>query len=523
MLASNPLGATLCVLTEAEGKTLPQARGSVYASMIDLLLDGWEHLRNDGNAPSLAQLLDIELLTRREARLALVQPLALAFQMRPDLEGDIPASMRDTEIEPWLRECLQAIGIDGRRAVEHVIPRLLVWMCRQGLLVADASGSEYAMRGNTLREYLAARVLAEQPHFPSKAYALAGDPRWRETLLLATGMLSRGHARHTAREFLRLLLETPNSGRNRLSSDPLLAAECLLEFESTGGPEVYMKVEAQERLQEIKGMSECPAAERVRAGLLLGHLGDPRFDTLLPPMVRVPGGQSMFGSNDGYEDEGPQQWIDVPAFAIGVFPTTNREYARFLAAHPEHPPPKYWYDHMYNNPAQPVVGVTWNDACDYCRWLTPRLRTSGVLPPMIEARLPLEIEWEKAASWDARRQLKRCYPWGDGWQPGAANTTEGRGTWVTAPTGCYPLGISPYGAHDTIGNVWEWTASEYASYPGALAPFHESGAYTLRGSSCASLPTNARSTYRSRLPANFWRYHLGFRIVLGRPLAATTG
>ena len=69
-----------------------------------------------------------------------------------------------------------------------------------------------------------------------------------------------------------------------------------------------------------------------------------------------------------------------------------------------------------------------------------------------------------------------------------------------------------------IGNVWEWMANEYANYPGAHTQFHEEGSYTLRGLSCISLPSNARCTYRSRLPASYWRYHLGFRIVIARPL-----
>ena len=91
---------------------------------------------------------------------------------------------------------------------------------------------------------------------------------------------------------------------------------------------------------------------------------------------------------------------------------------------------------------------------------------------------------------------------------------------MTSPVGSYPDGVSAAGLHDCIGNVWEWTASIYSNYPGAALKFHDPGMYTLRGSSCESLPKHARCTYRSRLPADYWRYHLGFRIALARPLNA---
>jgi gamma-glutamyl hercynylcysteine S-oxide synthase len=143
------------------------------------------------------------------------------------------------------------------------------------------------------------------------------------------------------------------------------------------------------------------------------------------------------------------------------------------------------------------------------------------LPPDTVVRLPLEAEWEKAASWDPQRQMKRRYPWGEEWANTRANTAAGRGAWTTAPVGCYPDGVSAYGLHDCIGNIWEWTASIYASYRGAAKSFQEPGKYTLRGSSCACQPTHARCTFRSLLPASYWRYHLGFRIVIARPLSDT--
>src|SRR5262249_39347200 len=277
-------------------------------------------------------------------------------------------------------------------------------------------------------------------------------------------------------------------------------------------PDRALRDEVRLRLMELIGSVDIMVALRIRAGTLLGRLGDMRFNAPLPPLIEVPGGPFLMGTPEGYDDEGPQQWVDLPGFAIGTYPVTNQEYAAFLSDRPVNRAPRYWYDSRLNKPSGPVVGVTWDDAVAYCAWLTERLDRAGLLPPGRLVRLPLEAEWEKAASWDPDRQAKRRYPWGDEWSSARANTGDGRGAWLTAPVGCYPDAVSYYGLHDCIGNIWEWTASTYASYPGAALVFSEPGSYTLRGSSCASTPTHARCTYRSRLPTSYWRYHLGFRI-----------
>jgi iron(II)-dependent oxidoreductase len=81
-----------------------------------------------------------------------------------------------------------------------------------------------------------------------------------------------------------------------------------------------------------------------------------------------------------------------------------------------------------------------------------------------------------------------------------------------------PRGASACGAHDMLGNVWEWTASVYASYPGAAHPFAECDRYVIRGGSCTLRPTHLRCSFRCRLPPHAWRSHLGFRVVIGAPL-----
>lgn len=528
-LASSPLGLALCILAHAGGHALPAARGAVLGRLADLLLDGWE----TGSAGLLAQVVGAGRPTGVEQRLGLLEPLALALQSEADQAAGQPGALSDAAAAMLLRGPLVALGVPA----EQASARLLDWCCDRGILARAGAQGDCTSAWPPLREYLAARALAAAPDFVERAASLGGDPRWHEPIVLAIAELGRERAPQAAGELFRRLIEradkparrpargAPTSAPQAAAEPPwsatLLAAACLLQLGSSEARVELLRVEARARLVELMQSRSCSLAARVRAGLLLGELGDPRFADLLPPLAHIPAGAFVLGAQGRYQDEGPAQRVNVPGFSIGLYPVTNQEYARFLADEPGCPPPRYWHDPRFNNPAQPVVGVTWHDASAYCGWLSERLALAGLLPAGMTVRLPLEVEWEKAASWDTRRRAKRRYPWGEEWSSARANTAEARGAWVTAPVGCYPEGVSPFGAHDMIGNVWEWMASVYASYPGSAAPFHEPKSYVLRGSSCVSLPKEARCTYRSRLPADYWRYHLGFRVVVASPLEAS--
>ncbi|MBV8940326.1 MAG: SUMF1/EgtB/PvdO family nonheme iron enzyme, partial [Solirubrobacterales bacterium] len=143
------------------------------------------------------------------------------------------------------------------------------------------------------------------------------------------------------------------------------------------------------------------------------------------------------------------------------------------------------------HPARPVIHVSWFEADAFAR-------AHG-------ARLPSEREWEKAASWDAAAGGARTYPWGeDPAVPGLHGNFDQleRGT---ADAGGYPAGDSPYGATDMIGQVWEWTASTFAGYPGFVAhPYREysevffgQGYRVLRGGSWATRARVATTTFRN--------------------------
>jgi formylglycine-generating enzyme required for sulfatase activity len=108
--------------------------------------------------------------------------------------------------------------------------------------------------------------------------------------------------------------------------------------------------------------------------------------------------------------------------------------------------PRFWRHEAFNNPAQPVVGVSWFEARAYCRWISAQTGE--------DFRLPSEAEWEAAA----RGREGRRYPWGDEFDPLRANTAETR-LKRTAPVGVFPAGDTPEGVTDLAGNVTEWTDS----------------------------------------------------------------
>lgn len=194
--------------------------------------------------------------------------------------------------------------------------------------------------------------------------------------------------------------------------------------------------------------------------------------------IRVPAGEFRFGED--------LQVIQLPAFEIARYPVTNVQYSKFLEANPQYPAPSYWKEREYprGKGLHPVVGVSLNDALAFCEWL--------------DCRLPSEEEWEKAA----RGTNGRTYPWGEDWQQGLyCNNWEAK-IGGSTPVNRYPQGAGPYGVWDMVGNVWEWTLTEYQG------PFM----HVLRGGSWREYGNFAvRSTKRSWLWLEEGRDDVGIR------------
>ncbi len=238
---------------------------------------------------------------------------------------------------------------------------------------------------------------------------------------------------------------------------------------------------------------------------------DGAVEYILPPICDVPTGSFLMGSDrrkDSHAsgDELPQHMVLLNVFQIGKHPVTVAEYACFVRAGHRDREPSQWQTQL-GRLHHPVDYVSWDDAIAYAKWLTD---CSG--QPW---RLPSEAEWEKAA----RGTDGRIYPWDDTFDISCANTKEGK-KGNTTPVGSYPSGVSPYGAMDMAGNVWEWTSSIYKPYPYNASDGRERAEPTknhvLRGGEWNSSAQRARVAcrdHRRSLNPDFGGFRLAVALI----------
>ena len=252
-------------------------------------------------------------------------------------------------------------------------------------------------------------------------------------------------------------------------------------------------------------------------------------------MVRVPGGVVPIGTDEisvAYDNERPAHAITLDPFWIDVHPVTNGEYLAFVEAggydDPAHwseegwawrqedglTAPKYWthseggWTERFMDrvvalaPNRPVVHICYWEADAYARWAGKRL--------------PTEAEWEAAASWDPETGKKGLFPWGDD-APTANHGNLDALLFETTEIGSYPAGVSAAGCWGMLGDVWEWTSTDFHGYPGyETFPYPEysevffgSEYKVLRGGSWASRFGAVRNTFRN------WDYPIRRQIFSG--------
>jgi formylglycine-generating enzyme required for sulfatase activity len=193
------------------------------------------------------------------------------------------------------------------------------------------------------------------------------------------------------------------------------------------------------------------------------------------------------GSETGRPDERPVRPVQVVAFLLGLTPITNGEYARFVEER-RVPAPPFWHSAGFDDPLQPVVGVTWFEAVAFGEWLSQTY--GGVW------RLPSEAEWERAA----RGGLDgAATAWGDTLPDGEIPEGVLAGPWRVGqgtPNG--------FGLYDMGTIVHEWCRELYPGSPPRRASRGGSWRHHVRWSSPSA---------RSSLPPERRYADYGFRVL----------
>jgi formylglycine-generating enzyme required for sulfatase activity len=237
-------------------------------------------------------------------------------------------------------------------------------------------------------------------------------------------------------------------------------------------------------------------------------------------MVLIPGDTFRMGSPDDEPereaDEGPQHEVAVPTFLMGRYPITQAQYEAVMATNPA---TQYDTD-RFVAPNQPVVGVSWDNAVEFC----DRLAQQTSRP----YRLPSEAEWEYAC----RAGTATPFYFGKTLTTEVANYA-GSYTYADGPKGENRNGTTPvdhfgianaFGLSDMHGNVWEWCQDPWHdSYQGAPTDGSawieggESTSRVLRGGSWNNGPRSCRSASRDYNDPDNRDFLNGFRVCCSAP------
>jgi ergothioneine biosynthesis protein EgtB len=264
---------------------------------------------------------------------------------------------------------------------------------------------------------------------------------------------------------------------------------------------------------KVEGMAE------IAGGLFWLGYGEP----VQSPESKV---QGPSGEEFAFDNEKPSHQVFLQDYALDRALVSNGDYLEFIrdggyqnfrwwfsegwevVNREQWRAPLYWELHedvwmirdfaglhaVESKANEPVSHVSFFEASAFAKWAGKRL--------------PTEPEWEKAATFAPATGERQAFPWGnDAVNASQANLFE-NGIWAPAPIGAFPAGENSYGCQQLIGDVWEWTTSDYIPYPGFKSEFDEYNdkwfvnQKVLRGGSYATPQIHIRSTYR-----NFFHAH----------------
>ncbi len=509
-MVGNPLLLTAICLVHRDRARLPERRVELYDECVNVLLQHWR------GAKGLEIAVDAALARR------ILQPLALWLH-----EKDQRTRATATELQPILTTAI------GRTPCSITDPDTFLATIRdQSGLLTGFSGKTFGFMHLGFQEYLAACEIQnrafDEPALLAALVAHFGDPWWREVTMLLFALSGPS----PFKAFFRLLcqsqafvdhrpdvvacleeavafspepfvelLQTPHSKDQALWSRHAVALWIL----QRRAPEALLPLSAHLRKHpspEINGHDRIPAEAQspiTRSASSITKLCGLEF-------VTIPAGSFIMGSPETDEDRDNdelQYVVYLSAFQLARTPVTSADYANFLEA-TKRKPHEYWSNRAYNQATQPVVGVDWDDAVAFCKWVGPN------------ARLPSEAEWEYACragtqtrfwSGDSPEDLARV-----GWFSG---NSGGR----LHPVAELPA--NPYGLHDMHGNVDEWCADWFGDYPRGIQKDPQgppSGSVRVRrGGFFGDGARWCRSACRSGLGPSYRGNYLGFRVAVSLP------
>lgn len=259
------------------------------------------------------------------------------------------------------------------------------------------------------------------------------------------------------------------------------------------------------------------------------RLADPGF------MARFRGGEIEIGDPQSvWPEEPPPHRVELDPFWIDVTPVTNGDFLTFMAAG------GYEAQDLWSDEGWDWVRVTqttmpgnwlWRDGAWWIRWMGREEPIDLACPVgqischeaeafarFVGKRLPNEVEWEAAASWDPEAQARRAYPWGN-MPPSPYVANLDQLAFQTAAVGAFPGNISPIGCYGMIGDLWEWTSSGFVpstEKPGdslSTLPAGEFGKQhrVIRGGSWATRPGAIRISVRRPVRPDARHAFTGFR------------
>jgi iron(II)-dependent oxidoreductase len=262
-------------------------------------------------------------------------------------------------------------------------------------------------------------------------------------------------------------------------------------------------------------------------------------------MVEIPAGPATLGlyrdgDTFGWDNEYERHSIDVPAFGIDRYKTTNSEYLEFIDAggydrrelwsdaswawkeseRISHP--AFWERHKNGEewfwkgmfapiplPPDGPVYVSHAEASAYARWAGKSL--------------PTEAQWQRAAYGSPGGQARK-YPWGSK-LPDPTRGNFDFENWDPVSVAAHPAGVSAFGAEDMLGNGWEWTSTVFAPfagfrpfpfYPGYSADFFDGKHYVIKGASSRTAACMLRPSFRNWFQPHYQYVYAGFRCVSNR-------